>query len=273
MMEANRTWRTFCALALGLTVTCGALEFALAQPTPPAGPAFDEEYQKPWMDEVFGCRLTARTVDMGPGFREPLLVEVELKNVSGVPQHISWRNDGGYAFRVTDQLDDPVPLTRYARQLRGEVPAHPRHGSVGGSSLYPGQSMRDIIVLNQFCDLSMHGTYSVTVGKRIGKGVDFVTLKAPPLTLRVGMPGYGLSAQVQRLALSEAPERREDVLKAIGEELRRGIDLVKKSARDDESETVRAAARKVLADVRKAAAEGAAPEQPGPQMGRTVEGE
>ena len=102
----------------------------------------------------------------------------------------------------------------------------------------------------------MHGTYTVTVGQRIGMGIDFVTLQAPPLTVEVGMPGFGLSAQIQRLALTDEPDRREAVLTGVGQTLQRGIGVVKASARDDESQQVRQAAQRVLTELHAATADG-----------------
>ncbi len=251
-----RRWK----LAACVLTLVAALSFAaVLSAEGPAG--YDEEqYTKPWMDEVFGCRLAVKTAGTEFGASEPILVQWELKNVSQEPQEIANRlGAGAWYFRVKDQLGDTVPLTRYGRQLRGEVPSHPRRGSMAGTTLYPGQSMRATLVLNQFCDLSLHGTYTVTVAMNIGKGVDFVKLKAAPLTVKVGSAGFGLSGRLQSLALTEEPDRKRAELTGIGRTLEHGIDVVKDSARNDESESVRDAAREVLAKLHGATVEPPAP--------------
>ncbi len=102
----------------------------------------------------------------------------------------------------------------------------------------------------------MHGTYSVTVALGIAKGVDFVKLKAPALTLRVGSPGFTLAADVQRLALTVEAESREAVVRAMGNRLQSTIRILTEVARNDESEAVRSAARAVLSQINSATAEG-----------------
>lgn len=215
------------------------------------------------MDEVFGCRLTVKTARTEFDGSEAILVQAELKNISQEPQEIAMRlGPEVWYFHVTDQLGDSVPLTRYGRALRGEVPSHARRGSNTATTLQPGLSIRETIVLNHICDLSMHGTYSVTVAMNIGRGVDFVRLKAPPLTLKIGSPGFTLSADVQRLALTgEARDKKATIL-AMAPKLQDTIDAVKESGRSDETGIVRAAARTLLARIAGAAAEGIAQGRP-----------
>lgn len=243
-------------------VLAGVAALSVAIVLSAEGPAgYDEEqYTKPWMDEVFGCRLTVKTAGTEFGAGEPIVVQWELKNVSQEPQKIAMRlGPEVWFFRVKDQLGDSIPLTRYGRQLRGEIPSRGRRGSMAGTTLYPGQSMRATFILNQFCDLSLHGTYTVTVAMNIGKGVDFVKLKAAPLTVKVGSAGFGLSGRLQSLALTEEPDRKRAELTGIGQTLEHGIEVVKDSARNDGSESVRDTARKVLAKLHGATVEPPAP--------------
>jgi hypothetical protein len=255
VIRPGRLAAVLLSLALAPAIVC--LGDALTAPPKPDGSA--KTAKEAWVGEAFGCRLSVTAAREDFSLNEPILVRVELRNVSNETQSVS--TDPTYAWLVltTDQLGQEVPPTRYARSLQGEVAGHPRSGSVRGGPMWPGQSLEQTIDLSRLCDFTMEGTYSVTIGQMIGRGNQFAVLQAEPLTIRIDGGWPSLSGYVQGFTLATEADRRSAEISGIGAVLKRGTAFVRAAALHDKDEGVREAAASVLSDLVTAAAQAEGP--------------
>ena len=216
--------------------------------------------------DVLGFRLSAELARHEFAVGEPILVRLTTANVTDGALRLT-ETASMWAFDGTDGKGYEAPLTRLGLRNKGLLPGYGYHGGHRGGYLQAGESVSEFIVLNTVMDLTMHGTYSIRVGRVVSDDQgNWGTVWTPPFEVSVSWKSPPAAA-LQRTDLAHDQE----AVRSLGAQAREIIGALQQLAADGD-DTAKWAAGKELKQIEEqmqtpATAEGTAeePVQPAAQ--------
>ena len=175
-------------IACAKVLVIGAMATALLICAPGASRAGEAAEPRPapdrWGHVVEGFQLSARLEKESYAAGSPIWVTVAVRNAAKEPLRLleSLAPDHDYTAEVKDEYGKPVPGTRYAGVLAWSSRIRTR--------IEPGMEVQRAILLSRLIDMTLSGTYTVTVKRRVSKaqGRDKVEVASNTILVKVEDP-------------------------------------------------------------------------------------